>query len=227
MEDFFILAFAIIMGIAALIVAACRTSPQNDIVDIPYDKQEVLKKIFTDCINDVKNHLPYNIKSGTLQEQIFLSEVIFCITLLGLMYPVITGQIQESDKRNISVGYFAIQIVQNFLNNNIISRETFRKYYATRILIYSGQIIRFLRQFELSGINYDMERHIDNAFIATIEWVLYRLYYENITNFNSYNPLKASLNDMVYAHRINTQVDEFVYDINRAMLDYSDVVKDL
>ena len=225
MEDFFILAFAIIMGIAALIVAACRTSPQNDIVDIPYDKQEVLKKIFTDCINDVKNHLPYNIKSGTLQEQIFLSEVIFCITCLGLMYPVMTKQVSYSDKKNISIGHFAIQIVQSFLNNNIISRETLRKYYGTRILIYSGQIKKIIRQLELYGINYDMERHIDNAFLATIEWVLYRLYYEDITNFNAYNPLKASLNDMVYTHRINTQVDEFVYDINRAMLDFSDVIK--
>ena len=137
-----------------------------------------------------------------------------------------TKQIRYSDERNMSVGYFAIQIVQSYLNNNIISRETFRKYYATRILIYSGQITRFLRQVELFGIQ-DIERHIDNAFLATIEWVLYRLYYDDTTNYNSYNPLKASLNDMVYTHSINTQVKEFVYDINRAMLDFSDVIKDL
>lgn len=227
MTDFFILACAIIIAIAALIVAACDSTQQSYTDNIPYDKQEVLKKIFADCINQVKQHLPYNIESGTLQEQIFLSEVIFCITFLGLSYPVINGQVQYSDKRNLSIGLFAIQIVQSFLNNNIISQETFRKYYATRILIYSGQITRFLRQFELFGINYDMERHIDNAFLATIEWVLYRLYYTDITNYNVYNPLKASLNDMVYTHTINTQVDEFVYDINRAMLDFSDVIKDL
>ena len=226
METVFILAFGIFILIAALIAAACNSSEPKGIENITYEKQEELKKIFADCINNIKNHLPYNIKSGTPQEQIFLSEVIFCITCLGLMYPVMTKQIRYSDERNMSVGYFAIQIVQSYLNNNIISRETFRKYYATRILIYSGQITRFLRQVELFGIQ-DIERHIDNAFLATIEWVLYRLYYDDTTNYNSYNPLKASLNDMVYTHNINTQVKEFVYDINRAMLDFSGVIKDL
>ena len=74
-----------------------------------------------ECIEELNKNLPFEIEQDSIEAKVFFSEVIFCITCLGLMYPTLTEELKYSNKRNKEIGDVAIKVINNIFNKIVIN----------------------------------------------------------------------------------------------------------